>query len=192
MHFGIDYGSKMAGTTVITYDEGNLLRQRSSLKNKDADQFILQAIQDLKPTSVFIDAPLSLPKAYFGKGHDYFYREADKKLKAMSPMFLGGLTARAMKLKSELVASGNEVFETYPGALVRSNSELSSVYDKKAKKPNAALLGQIRNLLGTFKIESSLTNMHQIDSILAWYSGLRFAESRCQIVGNKEEGIIIY
>ena len=192
MHFGIDYGSKMAGTTVITYDDGNFLKQISSLKNKDADQFIIQAIEDLKPKNVFIDAPLSLPNAYFGKGQDYFYREADKELKAMSPMFLGGLTARAMKLKAEMEKSGIEVFETYPGALVRSRSDLLNVYDKKAKRPGEALLDVVVNLLGNYQIKAQPTNMHQLDSLLAWASGLRFAESRCEMVGNEEEGIIVY
>jgi predicted nuclease with RNAse H fold len=102
MHFGIDYGSKMAGTTVITYNQDNVLYQRSSVKNGDADAFILDCVTELQPGQIYIDAPLSLPLACFGKGTDFFYREADRKLKAMSPMFLGGLTARAMKLRLQL------------------------------------------------------------------------------------------
>ena len=192
MHFGIDYGSKLAGTTVITYNDGKVLRQRSSQKNKDADRFVIETIKALDPESVFLDAPLSLPNAFFGRGEDYFYREADKKLKAMSPMFLGGLTARAMKLRSEILKSEIKVFETYPGALVRSIPALSDVYEKKAKKPSAELLEMVASLLGEYKIAEELMNMHQIDSILAWFSGFRYHNENAEIVGNKEEGIIVF
>jgi uncharacterized protein len=49
---------------------------------------------------VCIDAPLSLPGVFTGLAgcDDYFYRASDRALRAMSPMFLGGLTARAMRL----------------------------------------------------------------------------------------------
>ena len=169
-----------------------MLKQRSSQKKKDADRFVIEAVKELNPHSVFIDAPLSLPGAFFGEGEDYFYREADKKLKAMSPMFLGGLTARAMKLKAEMEKSEINVFETYPGALVRSISELSDVYDKKAKKPGTKMLDLIYSLLGDYRIDHELTNMHQVDSILAWYSGYRFLHESAEIVGNKDEGLIVF
>ena len=91
MHFGIDYGSKLAGTTVITYDIDRVLYQLQSDKKSDADKFVLNHVTDLKPDAIYLDAPLSLPKAYFGEGDDFFYRKGDKELRAMSPMFLGGL-----------------------------------------------------------------------------------------------------
>ena len=65
MHFGIDYGSKLAGTMVITYNQNGKLYQRASKKKEDADKLIINAIAELQPSAVYIDAPLSLPAAYF-------------------------------------------------------------------------------------------------------------------------------
>jgi len=66
MHFGIDYGSKLAGTTVITYDHKGQLHQVSSAKKQDADAMILAVATELEPTSIYLDGPLSLPGAYSG------------------------------------------------------------------------------------------------------------------------------
>ena len=119
MHFGIDYGSKLAGTTVICFDENEKLNFRQSEKKQDADAFLEKLISEKQPDSVFIDAPLSLPNAYFGKGEDYFYRKCDREVGGMSPMFLGGLTARAIKLKSKSETPECPFYEIYPAQLVR-------------------------------------------------------------------------
>lgn len=192
MHFGIDYGSKMAGTTVITYDKDGILHQIASQKKQDADKLILAAAVELKPTAVYIDAPLSLPGAYFGKGNDYFYRKADKELNAMSPMFLGGLTARAMRLKKELEEKNIKVFETYPGALVRSAPILNGCYQKKDKKSVPVFLEKMEAHLYSIKTDDIISNYHQIDSILAWHSGWRHLNGESEVIGVMEEGQIIY
>jgi len=114
---GIDYGAKKAGTTAICYQEGNRLFTSLSVKGADADDFCFQQIERLRPEFIMIDAPLSLPDAYFGKGDDFFYRQCDRELNAMSPMFLGGLTARAMRLADQLKSRQMLVYETYPRAL---------------------------------------------------------------------------
>ena len=106
MHIGIDYGAKLAGTTAICFEQSGQLKIWQSEKKKDADKFVQESIKQLQPTTVFIDAPLSLPLAYFGEGENYFYRECDKILKGMSPMFLGGLTARAMRLAKPYTRNG--------------------------------------------------------------------------------------
>ncbi|MDF1694378.1 MAG: DUF429 domain-containing protein [Saprospiraceae bacterium] len=192
MHFGIDYGSKLAGTTVVTYNQGHALLQQSSVKKQDSDDMIIKMVENMQPKDIFIDAPLSLPNAYFGKGQDFFYRACDKELKAMSPMFLGGLTARAMKLKNKIEQSEIKVYETYPGALVRNLSQLESVYDKKAKSISQALKNEVVCLLEEFTLDVFPQNMHQLDSLLAWYSGYRHYQGKAQNVGNPEEGVIIY
>lgn len=192
MHFGIDYGSKLAGTTVITYDVKGKLYQISSEKKQDADQLILDSVEELCPAYVFIDAPLSLPGAYYENGEDYFYREGDKKLKAMSPMFLGGLTARAMKLKHQLNKKNIEVFETYPGALVRSIPNLERVYDKKAQAVTTELYEAIKSLLNENSINERPENVHQVDSLIAWYSGDRHLKGLSEVVGDLDEGVIIF
>ena len=126
--FGIDYGSKMAGTTVVAYvNESVQLVVLQSAKNSDADQYISEVISQLGPKQIFIDAPLSLPGSYYGKSSDFFYRASDSLLEAMSPMFLGGLTARAIKLKSQFDL---EWYEVYPSALVQE-WHITSHYKKK-------------------------------------------------------------
>lgn len=185
---GIDYGSKQAGTTALCYLENDKLHVVQSEKNKDADQFILKKIEELTPKSVFIDAPLSLPIGYFKKDlEEFFYRECDKELGAMSPMFLGGLTARAVKLKTELQKSGIEVYETYPGFLARNVLKLK-VYNKKEKLTNSAII-QITGFL-PFEIQKPIKNWHQFDSILAWLSGWRFLNHEAESFGNQKEGLI--
>lgn len=192
MHFGIDYGSKLAGTTVITYDINGALYQRSSVKKEDADEMVQKLAMELRPKAIYLDAPLSLPNAYFGKGKDYFYRKSDKELKAMSPMFLGGLTARAMKLKVQLESIGITVYETYPGALIRTTPELNKRYSKKDLSLISEVLKQIKILVGDVMIEETPKNIHQIDSLLAWISGNRHQKGVAQLIGDPEEGVIIY
>jgi predicted nuclease with RNAse H fold len=193
MHFGIDYGSKLSGTTVITYDLNGILFQKSSAKKMDADAMILKTARELKPSFIYLDAPLSLPKIYSGKGNDYFYREADRELKAMSPMFLGGLTARAMQLKAHILSLiETKIFETYPGALVRSIPELKICYKKKDPTMIPVLTKQIEGLLKEIKLNDKPKTIHEIDSILAWYSGLRHQNGDAVITGNLKEGVIIY
>ncbi|MEL7021272.1 MAG: hypothetical protein AAGK47_06685, partial [Bacteroidota bacterium] len=118
---GIDYGSKLAGTTVIAHWQAMkttpLLYQ--SKKKRDADRFLLDWISEQRPTHIFLDAPLSLPGIYsqLPDCTNYFYRAGDIALRAMSPMFLGGLTARAMQLQSRIKPLGAQVIEIYPSHL---------------------------------------------------------------------------
>jgi len=192
MHFGIDYGSKLAGTTVITLDIDGILQQVVSAKKENADQMILDAVEKYRPDQVYIDAPLSLPKAYYGIGEDFFYRAADKALKAMSPMFLGGLTARAMKLKVQMEKMDIAVFETYPGAVVRAIPQLAEVYTKKDQKITPLLYSEILKLMADFEMATEPENLHQLDSVLAWYSGWRHLQGLAHQIGDPEEGVIVY
>ena len=41
---GIDYGSKMAGTTVIAFEQNNKVVLIGSRENQDADQMILDFV----------------------------------------------------------------------------------------------------------------------------------------------------
>lgn len=181
---GIDYGSKLAGTTAICFAEENKLKIIQSEKKRDADQFILDFCQNFNPELVFIDAPLSLPKAYFEEqANDYFYRAADRATQAMSPMFIGGLTARAIKLKATLHKRDCEVLETYPKKLVQE-LQLTEHYKKD--------LLQFRKSLQQYcPVQPPLfKNWHQADCALAYISALRYTHDRGQIIGDKHEGLI--
>jgi len=181
-HIGIDFGSRLAGTTAVCYESNGQLEILQSQKNQDADTFITELLKTMGPKHVFIDAPLSLPGAYSGQSDDFFYRNADRVLKAMSPMFLGGLTARAMKLKSRF--PDILFMETYPRQLVRLLT-LHETY----RKDNHLFLEQMRLLL-PFNLPRKKPNWHATDAVLAWYSGWRYLNQQFEIYGNKEEGFI--
>jgi predicted nuclease with RNAse H fold len=196
MIIGIDYGSKLAGTTVVSiYNPSSYqVRQFQSEKGKDADKFVLEQVKsgDQK-VSIFIDAPLSLPKVYSHKSlvtDEYFYRACDKELKAMSPMFLGGLTARAIKLTRSLESLGAQVFETYPGALAKELELIKHSYKKE--KENISLV--LDQLLATFPVQlkESPQNWHQVDSLLAVISGIRHTNNEAQRIGDPLEGVIVF
>jgi len=181
----------MAGTTAICVLDGSKLAFRTSIKNKDADLFISDFVNQYKaPLSIFIDAPLSLPAVYTGKGDDYFYRHADRELKAMSPMFLGGLTARAMKLKGELEKSGHQVFEAYPAAVAKRLNLKSLNYKKKEGE-----LLVVANAISThlhLEFKNKPTSWHQVDALLAFWIGTQYKSGSVKIAGDPEEGLIYY
>lgn len=188
MHFGIDYGAKSAGTTVICYNKDNKLHLLSSVKKQDSDAFISQKIDELKPSAVYIDAPLSIPAAYFNKGNNYHYRKCDIECKAMSPMFLGGLTARAMKLSKGHPSL--DFFETYPSYFIREILSAKDLYHKKDKIVNKEIIALIEKLTA-FKLADPIENYHQLDSMICWLSGKRHIEKKHLTIGEKFEGQII-
>ena len=150
-------------------------------KGKDADNFLSHQIHSLKPTIVMIDAPLSLPGAYHGKGDNFFFRFCDRQLKAMSPMFLGGLTARAMQLAQRFKQI--EFIETYPKALAE-HLQINS-YRKQPLD-----WGKLTQHL-PFSLQQP-NSIHGYDAILAWLSGYRYVNRQALKVGTESEGFITY
>ena len=186
MLFGIDYGSKLAGTTVIaSLGADERIQLICSEKKQNADEMILNEIKSREPSLIGIDAPLSLPSVYLGKGTDYFYRACDRELKAMSPLFLGGLTARAMKLKAQTEIP---FIEVYPGALARQRSFSHLDYKKK----EANYIGMLDKLDWPFDYGTLPVNSHQLDAILALYIVWLFTNERAQQVGDNDEGLIYF
>jgi uncharacterized protein len=186
---GIDYGAKLAGTTALAWMDKSGITIVQSEKKLDADVFILQVVSEIKPTIIFLDAPLSLPPAFTNPSStEYFYRKGDKELYAMSPMFIGGLTARAMKLKRKLEEDNIHVFETYPAGL--NKKVIQSEY---YKKDLAQFEKVIRESLKVFdaKIETIATTWHQMDALLALVSALRWQQGEHLTFGDEGEGQII-
>lgn len=187
MWIGIDYGAKKAGTTAACWDEdGKLLLERTD-KGQDADLFLSKLVDRLKPSRILIDAPLSLPIAYTDPdlGQDYFYRLCDKEIGgAMSPMFLGGLTARAMKLAASWEAKGIEVLETWPRGVAR---ELD--FDPLPDMIVDATETLINNGL-PLPIGTNLSDRHMLDAVLAWWAGFRLHKGVGRVFGNPQEGLI--
>ena len=69
---GVDYGSKLAGTTVAVFVQNGQFNIIQSLKKKNADMMLSGLLEEYAPQDLFIDAPLSLPGALVGRGEDYF------------------------------------------------------------------------------------------------------------------------
>lgn len=188
---GIDFGSKLAGTTVIcSYFKGRLHFDASKIR-EDADAFIMRKLDLLRPESVFLDAPLSLPGKYAGVGEfeDYFYREADRELGAMSPMFIGGLTARAIRLKDWMTAQGMMVFETYPSYEAKV-LELNSKAYKGDDKHLALLALEVGEKVGLQVPLAAITDWHHFDALLAFVAGMRYLNQQHQAIGREDEGLI--
>ena len=190
---GIDLGKKLAGTTVISYvTESSTMAWAQASKNEDADAFIRSFLKSLPVKALFMDAPLSLPGVYrFGKPYeDYFYRKGDRALGAMSPMFLAGLTARAIRLKDQLEAEiGLTVYEAYPKALAQILALQSLDYKgQKAAIPNAT--SYVANEAGLTASTHRLPDWHHVDALLALTTGLRWLRNDHQVWGNEEEGAI--
>lgn len=200
---GIDYGSKYAGTTVIAYfNENKEFEFAASSKKEDADRFILEWAKHHQPDLIFLDAPLSLPGIYQNLAgcDDYFYRAADRALQAMSPMFLGGLTARAIKLKADLQIIGIDTLEVYPGHLAKILNLDKTLY-KKEKNHIDTLLSEVNVHFSIImpQLHPAILNSptkytitwHHFDAALALLSGLRYLHQQHLTFGDGKEGLII-
>ena len=186
-HFGIDYGSKLAGTTAICYNKDQQLFILNSEKKQDSDQFIGQALLNLMPNAIYLDAPLTIPAAYYGKGDNFHYRLCDRETSAMSPMFLGGLTARAMSLKNQFQQF--KFYECYPSYFIREVLKAKELYNKKEGVPNPEIISLIQEQLD-YKIPG-LSSYHQLDAVICWLSGMRHIKNEHVALGNENEGLII-
>lgn len=186
-HIGIDFGSRLAGTTAVcALVSSRLVTWKSGVK-EDADEFLAEKINELRPTSIWIDAPLSLPGVYreAEKYADYFYREADRQTQAMSPMFLGGLTARSMRLSA--LFPEIPFFEAYPGKL----AEIWGWKNKGYKKDTGAILALVREIRSKTGWAGPVPdNFHELDAVLAWCTGWRNARGESLSWGNPAEGLI--
>jgi len=190
---GIDYGAKLAGTTAAAMVKNNQLQVWQSARGQDADDFLLKLIQTERPKVVFIDAPLTLPKVYsqlpYTSDADFFYRAADREVQAMSPMFIGGLTARAIKLRTIVAEQGVAMLETYPAQLAHL-----LLPNEKGYKKDLATMPVIAQLLQdhiNYTFAQTPTDWHQFDALLAWFSGYRHLNGQAILYGDAHEGQII-
>lgn len=184
---GIDFGARTAGTTVVCRRERGLFHFSRCAQGEDADTWLDNEVRALAPQAIYIDAPLSLPGAYFGKGNDHFFRQADRLAGGMSPMFLGGLTARAMRLAQRWRASGMEVHEVYPAALVRQEWDYLRIPSGKTIPRH-----KLRLMAGLFTLPSpEPKDRHEADAWLCWISGHRHRNGMALRLGDEQEGSIL-
>lgn len=180
---GIDFGAQLSGNSVIAHLNNDQVQFIQVAKKKHTDSWLKSMFEEINPESVYIDAPLSIPNAYHGQGQNFHYRKADIETSAMSPMFLGGLTARAMSLKNSFKTVA--FYEVYP-AFFQSKLIKSNHYKKDIDSFLLELLEKIPTHLN-----DTPTNWHQIDALMALLSGLRHQNNEHLEMGDINEGIII-
>ena len=190
MIIGIDFGARLSGKTVLAWSTRDGLRLDRAAAGQDADAFLEETIAWLKPTSIYVDSPLSLPENYRVQASDgdWFYRRADRVLEAMSPMFLGGLTASSIRLATRWRESGFDVQETWPRGLVKE-LDLPG-YRNKGAQTIAEFLSAMQ-AFGFPQELPSATDWHEVDALLAWWSGWRHENGMAAVHGDPAEGLII-
>lgn len=192
--FGINFGSKLSGNTVISLVKQNKIYFIDVDEDVDADMFIYNAAKHFRPDVVFLNAPLSLPGAYTNtcSYSDYEYREADKQICSISPMIAGGITARAMALKDKLESDfDSKVYETCSKAQAQNYDLL-----KKGYMTNQLNLFTCRNHISDqlspkmmFRCQDIKTWGH-LDAMLSLITAMRFVTGQALPYGNNEEGLI--
>jgi len=188
---GVDYGAKLSGNTAVAILKKGKVELFKTKVKENADDFIVEVLTKHQVKMVFIDAPLSLPRSYQGIKEEtvpeFFYRQCDKETGAMSPLFLGGLTARAIALKYLLNQKGIEVYETYPSYLCR----LLNIERVKTADGVFEMFHRIKNELNGLFGNIEPQTIHEIDALLALYSAIRFCQQQHVVLGDASEGEIL-
>jgi predicted nuclease with RNAse H fold len=191
---GIDFGSRYSGNTVVAVlDDAEQPIFLCSRRKQDADSFLMNILERHAEGLIAIDAPLTLPGVYRNlRGcSDYFYRQCDRELRAMSPMFLGGLTARAMRLKANLDSNTISIFEAYPAAAARQ-LHLGEYGYKTERKALDACVGQLA-LHSSFEIDrAAVPTWHHFDALLALWVEIRIRSGTAMQAGDPDEGLIYF
>ena len=186
-HIGIDFGARTSGNTAVCFLDHGMLRFLHSPKDIDGDAWLEETVSQLHADAIYIDAPLSLPGAYVGRGDDYFFRVADRQSKGMSPMFLGGLTARAMRLAAGWRKQDIAVHEAYPAALIRHAWEGLKVEPRKAIPKH-----KLRIMSGMVMMPPPApADRHEADAWLCWVIGHRHLRGAAIAYGTEQEGLIL-
>ena len=184
---GIDFGARTAGTTVICHRERGLFHFQRSGKGDDADGWLMERVIAMRPGAIYLDAPLSLPGAYFGKSNDHFFRLADRLAGGMSPMFLGGLTARAIRLAEQWRKSGIRVFEVYPSGSIRHKWDFLKIPAGRSIPAH-----KLRLMAGVHALPPPAPkDRHEADAWLCWLIGHQHQLGQAVSVGDELEGVIL-
>ena len=183
---------KRSGLAVI--DES--LSAESRIVRTDAD--ILQAVREVQPDVVAIDAPLSLPKGRCCADPSCpcsvhgIVRSADRAVSRMGyrPFWtllpsMVNLTLRSIRLRETLESKGVKVIEVYPGA---AQDRLG--LPRKQRGEDALLEGLLR--LGIRFTDDKPKRVHdELDAVTAAYVGLCWLQDAYEAAGPPDEIQII-
>lgn len=185
---GIDLGGRTTGKTAVSvYNSENNIVKVIGVKEIEKitsgiDENFIEFLNELNGNIIGIDAPLSLPDF---TQKDYLYRSGDREVKALSPMTIGEITARAIFLNSKLNC---EVIEVYPKSVLQFLGLQSTKY-----KNNEKLLRNITNIvISKYKMIPNQFEMinDNVDSLLSLVAVIHYFRNSYRNIGNKTKFII--
>jgi predicted nuclease with RNAse H fold len=104
-------------------------------------------------------------------------------------MFIGGLSARAIRLKHNIEQKGIEIKETYPKTLAKQFK--LKEYGYRLDKENIERCSEILDQTSLIEIDKKqIITWHHFDSLLALLSAVRYSLGLHFTHGDKEEGLI--
>ncbi|PSR04144.1 MAG: hypothetical protein BRD49_06000, partial [Bacteroidetes bacterium SW_10_40_5] len=114
--------------------------------------------------------------------------QCDREISGMSPMFLAGLTARAIRLKSELKSYNIPLMEGYPAKLATILGLRALGYKKQKQYINDVT----EVMISAYKLNlvDPLESWHEVDAVLTALIHLRYANKQHQTFGQEEEGLV--
>lgn len=176
---GIDLAGKESNPTGFAVWENLKVETRLIYTDRE----ILEAVVQVKPTIVAIDAPLKLPK----RG---ILRKADKELirkgyRVFPPGLpaMKTLTLRAVKLNNLITEKGLKTIEVHP-----TSTRKALDMPTKDWKTIQTILKSI-GLRGILK-ERFLTP-HEVDAVTAALTAYLYIQGTTEVLGNDEEGYVI-
>ncbi|MCH8555192.1 MAG: hypothetical protein LAT76_08545 [Schleiferiaceae bacterium] len=190
---GVSLGGKYTGDSALAiYSNGQILIVQPD-EGVDSDAFSTQVIEQFAPEIITIDAPITIPGALTKTSgcFDYHFRQADKECGCISPMIIGGRTARAIELKSVWEKLGKEVYETSPRLLARDFGLREMGYRKTGLHlRNCAALLKASFNPDINLAERDISNWTRLDALLALMTAMKIETKTATSIGNPEEGLI--
>ena len=185
---GIDLAGVPTRPTGICVLKG--MEARTSIAHTDDE--ILQIAENLKPSVITIDAPLTLPpgRQTIDDRNGEHLRPCDRELLRRKikffPITLGPmrtLTKRGMLLKEKLGHLGYPVLEVYPGGA-------QDVLGIPRKQQGLDKMCEGHARLGISGLNAKMTD-HELDAVTAAYVGKLYFEGKAEVYGNFEQGAIV-
>ena len=188
---GLDLaGTPRRATGICVLTRGRFTR--TAVLGEDAE--ILERVVSARPEVTLIDAPLSLPRGReslerVGPPH---LRACDRELARLGirffPLTLGPmrtLTARGLRLRAELVARGQRVYEGYPGG----TQDLLGWPRKSAG--TASLQGAMRRFGFRGDVARRGLTHDELDAVAIAWTGALFLGGRAMEIGDPAEGTML-
>ncbi len=172
---GIDLAGKKDNPTGFSSLKNS--RVRSCLLNSD-DEIIEASIKE-NPDIISIDSPLSFSSSGGYRGSDL---ELLKRGYRVFPPDFGGmesLTKRGIRISESLIDKGFKVIEVHP---LTSGRIIFNSKDREEWISGLSELG--------FVLDSELSE-HEVDSVIAAFTGFLYLEGKTEKVGKSGEKIVI-